>query len=189
MKKAMMIVLMAVTTLTMTAQNRVGRMTFQPKIGFNLADVTNSSHSDFRVGLAVGGEFEYGASPMVGLSFGALYSMQGADYDDGTLKIDYINIPVLANIYVARGFAVKMGLQPGIKVSASEVYTDKYHEVERDLHNVKSIDLSLPIGMSYEYRRFVFDLRYNLGLTKIASGSSSKNSVLQFTFGYKIPLR
>ena len=43
-----------------------------------------------------------------------LYSLQGTktDYDDlnGTMKLDYINIPILANVYVAKGLAVKAGI-------------------------------------------------------------------------------
>lgn len=30
---------------------------------------------------------------------------------DYTYKLNYINLPVLANVYVAPGFAVKLGLQ------------------------------------------------------------------------------
>ena len=93
------------------AQNSVGQFTFTPKVGLNIADFQKCEGSDARFGLVAGGEFEYGLSDMVGLSFGALYSMQGAKYKDGgvteTLKADYINIPLLANVYVAPGFAVK----------------------------------------------------------------------------------
>lgn len=64
-------------------------------------DFTYSS-SDARIGLAVGAEFEYQVTDIVSVSFGALYSMQGCKADDATVKLDYINVPLLANVYVAR---------------------------------------------------------------------------------------
>ena len=61
---------------------------------------------------------------------------------------------------------------------------------EINIPNYKNLDLSIPLGLSYEISDFVIDARYNLGLTKIMDidGNSSKNSVIQFTVGYKIPL-
>lgn len=54
------------------------------------------------------------------------------------------------------------------------------------------------MGLSYEYRNFVIDGRYNFGLTNWAKDVSvlgetmgevdSKNSVFQLTIGYKLPL-
>jgi hypothetical protein len=55
---------------------------------------------------------------------------------------------------------------------------------------VKSFDFSIPVGLSYEFSNFVVDARYNWGLTKTIDGlgDGTKNSVLQFTFGYKFVL-
>ena len=55
---------------------------------------------------------------------------------------------------------------------------------------MKKVDISIPLGVSYEISDFVIDARYNLGLTKIndAGSNSSKNSVIMVTLGYKIPL-
>ena len=54
--------------------------------------------------------------------------------------------------------------------------------------DAKTVDLSIPIGLSYEFSNFVIDGRYNWGLTKVAKDSDSKNSVFQNTLGYKLPL-
>ena len=37
---------------------------------------------------------------------------------DGPIKMDYINVPVLLNVYVTKGLAVKAGIQPGFKVNS-----------------------------------------------------------------------
>ena len=53
---------------------------------------------------------------------------------------------------------------------------------------MKKFDLSIPLGLSYEFSDFVIDARYNLGLTKIAEDMDGKNSVIMLTVGYKISL-
>lgn len=53
---------------------------------------------------------------------------------------------------------------------------------------IKSVDLSIPVGLSYEVGGFVVDARYNIGVTNIADDGHAHNNVLQFTIGYKIPL-
>lgn len=107
---------------------------------------------------------------------------------DVTSKLDYINVPILANVYVVKGLAVKLGLQPGFNVS-HKVSVDKGSTSgSTDIPGVKSVDLSIPVGLSYEYSNFVFDARYNFGVTKVADNADSKNSVFQFTLGYKFAL-
>ena len=40
----------------------------------------------------------------------------------------------------------------------------------------------------YEFNNVVIDARYNFGVTNIADGGDAKNSVFQFTLGYKFAL-
>lgn len=188
MKKLLLVAVMVLTSAMTFAQQKEGTLTIQPKVGLNIASLTDYDDSDPRFGVVAGAEFMYQATDMVGLSFGALYSMQGAKYDKATTKLDYINIPVLANVYVAPGFAVKLGLQPGFNVN-SKFKSNKINgtTVESDT-DAKTVDLSIPIGMSYEFDNFVIDGRYNWGVTKVAKNSDCKNSVFQITLGYKLPL-
>lgn len=102
-------------------------------------------------------------------------------------ELDYINIPILANVYVAKGLAVKLGLQPGFNVNSSVKSKGDGVTVDADV-DVKTVDLSIPIGLSYEFNNFVIDGRYNWGVTKVHSDLDCKNSVFQFTIGYKLPL-
>lgn len=198
MKKLFLMALMAfIATTASFAQWSVGSITVQPKIGINGANITDADNSDSRIGLVLGGEFEYRVSPIFSLSAGALYSMQGckgtAEDDDGntgdvSLKLDYINVPILANVYVAKGLAVKLGIQPGFNVRHKATASVSGVNVTTNLPGVKSVDFSIPIGVSYEFNRFVIDGRYNLGVTKLIDGADSKHSVFQFTFGYKFSL-
>ncbi|MBR4454439.1 MAG: outer membrane beta-barrel protein [Bacteroidales bacterium] len=54
--------------------------------------------------------------------------------------------------------------------------------------DTNSFDFSVPVGLSYEYKNFVLDGRYNIGVTKIVDGDDSKNRVFQITLGYKFKL-
>ena len=177
--------MMLMASVATFAQNKVGQWTLQPKVGVNIADFQNGDNTKARVGLAIGGELEYGVSDMVGLSIGAIYSMQGAKDKDSnvTWKTDYINIPVLANVYVAPGFAVKLGLQPGFNVNSE--FSNSRGSATVD---AKTVDLSIPVGLSYQFDNVVIDGRYNWGLTKISDDTNLKNSVFQITIGYKFAL-
>lgn len=186
-----------IATTASFAQWSVGSITVQPKIGINGANITDADNSDSRIGLVLGGEFEYRVSPIFSLSAGALYSMQGckgtAEDEDGntgdvSLKLDYINVPILANVYVVKGLAIKLGIQPGFNVRHKATATVSGVNVTTNLPGVKSVDFSIPVGVSYEFNRFVIDGRYNLGVTKLIDGADSKHSVFQFTFGYKFSL-
>ena len=192
MKKLFLAVVAMMVSATTFAQNEVGQLTIQPKVGVNIANITDADDADPRIGLAAGAEFEYGITDNIGLSAGVLYSMQGAktteDGADCTLKLDYLNVPILANFYVAKGFAVKLGVQPGFKLSSKAKAKGSGASVELDVDGIKSVDLSIPVGVSYQYQNIVFDARYNWGVTKIVDDVDSKHSVFQITVGYKFSL-
>ena len=61
---------------------------------------------------------------------------------------------------------------------------------ERNKQKCEKLNLSIPIGISYEYSDFVLDLRYNLGLTKTNKddGNKLRSDLLQITLGYKFAL-
>ena len=117
---------------------------------------------------------------------------------DGTVKLDYINVPILANVYVANGFAVKLGVQPGflinnkVKVSQNgvnaEVDLEKAFKAAGIDAKLNKVDVSIPVGVSYEFSNINIDARYNWGLTKIIDQDNSKNSVFQITVGSKFAL-
>ena len=195
MKKLMMIAAMMLIGIGAFAQNEVGQFTLKPMAGVNLATLTGLEENKMRVGLVAGVEAEYGVAENFGVSLGALYSMQGTKWSEGdgtlTWKLDYINIPILANYYVTKGLAIKAGIQPAFKASAKAKASAGSNSIDGDLDGVSSFTLSVPLGASYEYESFVFDVRYNLGVTKVFKENGDKtpkNSVIMFTLGYKFAL-
>lgn len=215
MKKMMMIAAMAVACLTASAQNEVGQFTLQPKIGMNITNIsgaeivtgTSTENANFMVDFAVGVEAEYGLAEKFSLAAGILYSRQGCDFgefkasngyttvgwDKNQNKLGYLNIPIVANYYIAKGFAIKAGIQPGFLLSAKRKIDGIGDTPSEDIDYkdaLESFDLSIPLGLSYETDNVVIDGRYNLGVTKInkEGDDSYKNSVIQFTIGYKFAL-
>ena len=194
MKKMFLTAAMMLASVATFAQNAVGQITIQPKVGLNIANVTDADDADARIGLAAGAEFEYGVTDMIGVSAGLVYSMQGykttVEGVDATMKLDYLNVPILANVYVAPGLAVKLGVQPGFKLSSKVKMEGSGISIEgeSDDDGVKGFDLAIPVGVSYQYQNIVLDARYNWGVTKVFDDVDSKNSVFQITLGYKFSL-
>lgn len=192
MKKILLMAVVMLASVASYAQQAVGTFTLQPKIGMNVASLTKCDGCDPRIGLAAGVEAEYQATDIFSVSAGLIYSMQGNKAkEEGvtlTTKLDYINIPILANVYVTKGLAVKLGVQPAFNVSDKQKLSGGKASVEAEGVGAESFDFSIPVGLSYEYNNVVFDARYNFGVTNIADGGDSKNSVFQFTLGYKFAL-
>ncbi len=197
MKKIMMMLLMATVALTASAQNTLrdkGSFTLQPKVGIGLGSLSgeyttlSSVDNKIRVGFVAGVEGEYYAANWLGIALGLNYAQQGWKIEgDGTevaYKLDYLNIPLTGNFYVAKGLALKTGVQFGFLTNAKEEDIDIKDDVEK-------LNLSIPIGISYEFSNFVVDFRYNLGLTqtnKHDNGNKLRSDLIQITLGYKIPL-
>ena len=196
MKKIMMIAAMMIAALGVNAQNEVGQFSVMPKAGINISSLTKDDASKSKVGFVGGLEFAYGAAKNFEVTAGVLYSMQGAKVENTDVKInmDYINIPILAQYYIVKGLAVKAGVQVGFNTSA-KVKGDGYDMNVKDFYalggidtDIKTVDFSIPVGLSYEYANIVLDARYNIGMTKsFKNFDGDKNSVIQITLGYKFP--
>lgn len=189
MKKILLMTAILFATTASFAQRAAGTFSLQPKVGLTVANFANGTKdADPRLGVVAGLEAEYQLTDMFSLSAGALYSMQGEKVNkDVVNKVDYINVPVLANVYVIPGLAVKLGVQPGFSINSK--LGAKIGSVAGELETkAKTVDVSIPVGVSYEISGFVVDARYNWGVTKVFEDLDPKNSVFQVTVGYKFGL-
>lgn len=200
MKKFLLMVVVALmTTICVNAQNEEGDWTIMPKVGLNLATWSGDPDAKWLSGYMGGFEVECGVTDNFGLVAGLHYSLQGEKDDVNKTKFmfGYTNVPLLAQYYPVKGLAIKTGVQLGFV--ASKKYT--LDGVRYDLDDLKAkgvlssdfnfrkFDLAIPMGISYEYQNIVLDVRYNLGLISVVTGYdfSCRNSVFQFSLGYKIP--
>ncbi|MFE3868985.1 porin family protein [Flavobacterium sp. LS2P90] len=195
MKKITLLLVTVFTFGSVNAQDKED-MSFGVKGGLNVSSVTNTDqdglNSKSLIGFNLGFFGEFMISDKFAIQPELLYSAQGVKLesggDDGDLKLDYINIPIMAKYYVANTFSLEFGPQIGFLVSAKA----KSGGVSEDIKDqVKSTDVSLGFGASYYFaEKFMLGARYNLGLTRIQEDlflgeSESKNSVFQVSLGYK----
>ena len=191
MRRFMFLLLLLCTGLGVSAQHAVGSLTWQPKVGLNVANVSGSSRSS-RIGLAVGAESEWQVKAKLSLAAALLYSQQGYKVESGnyraTSKFDYINIPLVVNFYVARDLALKVGLQPAFNVNATVRSSLNGYTGTAKEGGMETFLVEVPLGISYEWQSWVIDARYNWGLSRI-NKSNDHNSVTQITVGYKFSMK
>ena len=226
MKKFIMIAAMMIGTISANAQYEPGTFSLQPYIGSTLSKVSNMpklTEGDFTLdkslyaGFVIGGEAEYQLAKAFSLAAGLNFSMQGcqwedtsfkvngktvAEYEDVKFELSYINLPIVANIYLFKGFAIKGGVQFGFLVGSNFKMTEKLENnkisIDRDFKdNCNKFDISIPVGISYQVPTIpiYIDSRVLIGLSDIvkkeymsAGEENCKNQVFQLTVGYKFAL-
>ena len=198
MKKFFVMTVVALLAIVnVNAQNEEGGWSVMPKAGWNLATWAGDPDATWINGYMGGLEFEYGLTENFGLVAGIHYSLQGEKDDVNKTKImfGYTNVPLLAQYYPVKGLAIKAGVQLGFLTSKKATVDGVKYDIDKieaaygTSSEFRSFDLAIPVGISYEYQRFVLDARYNLGLIGIVKGvdDTYRNSVFQFTLGYKLP--
>lgn len=188
MRKLTLLVALVAMVATVSAQD----LTFGVKMGVNAASAVGSHihNADSKAGFVVGAFAEKMMTQKFSLSGELLYSNQGYKKDviegksvlEAKASYHYLNFPVLANYYVTKGLAIKAGLQPGFNLSSSV----KTGDVRVDTDNTNVFDLSIPVGLSYQFDMgLLVDIRYNIGLTHAVEHAKIRNSVFQFTAGWR----
>lgn len=122
------------------------------------------------------------------------------------VDFNYIQVPLMVKAYVTRQFAMMVGAQVGFRcgegkykgdTSDMEIDADgKGTLIEKESFSTpwpaKKVDVSIPIGASYEYMNVILDARYNLGLLKVDKvanmPSQSKTNVFTISVGYRFTL-
>ena len=156
------------------------------KAGFNLATQTDVDDVSINPGLYAGIQGEYKVSPFFGIQGEFLYSMMGTKMTNlgvtATRDVNYITMPVMAKIYLARTLSLDLGPQFGYMVSAKLKTAGSSSDI---YDGMEKFDLSAGMGLSF---RLVHGLgmsaRYNLGITEIEKGGKSKNNVIQLGLSY-----
>jgi hypothetical protein len=192
------IVLLAVM-LAMSASAAFSQVSFGVKGGLNLANATNNNgETDMKPSFYVGGLMEYRISDFFGISPELLYSRQGAKSEqDGVtakIRLNYINLPVLAKIYVAEGLSFDLGPQVGFLIDSDiwakagdQTVTVDLPSSEFNTPAPNTLDVSFAMGLTYNFNKCFVQGRYNLGLTTVFEEDemNAKHSVIQVGVGYR----
>jgi hypothetical protein len=183
MKKLVVLSVAFVVTLSLSAQHT----NFGVKAGYNAASVEISDGPDYdsKSGLHIGGLAHIHISEHFALQPELVFSCQGGESGNVKLKLNYLNLPILAQYMVNNGFRLQTGPQIGFLISAEE----KVGNIEVDIDDsFNSVDISWVFGAGYIFSSGIgIDARYNLGLTDIADASNvdAKNRVFQVGLFYQ----
>jgi hypothetical protein len=117
--------------------------------------------------------------------------LESSTGDDATLRLHYIDLPVLARIN-ADGFIFELGPQVGYLVSLKdERNVGNLNTISTSLDGYNRFDVGYVAGVGYELESGLgFGVRYNGGISKVlkeAVGqvrSEKHNSVFQLQVGY-----
>ncbi|WP_417355667.1 porin family protein [Flavobacterium sp.] len=171
---------------------------FGIKGGVNFASITGDDFDspDSRTSFHVGVLAEFPLTEMFSLQAEALYSGQGFESDlDGEIfggegkveyQLDYINVPVLAKVYILDGLSIEAGPQFGFKVNEEIDANANADDGDLNLDEAEDFDFGVAAGVTFETPMGLFATgRYTQGFTDIVNNRDVKNSVFQIGIGYK----
>jgi opacity protein-like surface antigen len=148
--------------------------------GFNISNLDFTPDANFenkhRNNMVFGGFVEYFSSEYFSISAELQYSAEGGGKDE-SLRVTYIQLPILLKYHLSTNFAIGVGPQVGQKTWSHE-------------DGFKNIAFSGVAGIEYMLSDTMFlDARYTYGLTNILDNSSSfeaRNTTIQFGIGIKL---
>lgn len=207
MKKlsTLVITLLIAGGITANAQAQ-SPLSFGLKGGLNIADISGpDTDTDTRTGIT-GGLAVYLNLPAlpIGIESGVYYSQKGTSYSDSdpdfgnyeeTLKLDYIEVPVLARLSFATpgpiGPFFVAGPYIGFNINAQAEGTDDGFDFDEDISEVvNSTDVGLMFGAGLDFNLGVTALnaqaRYSIGLTNVYDfdlDDTYRNSVFSIVVG------
>ena len=163
------------------------------KGGINFTGVSNLEYSQTKTGFVVGAFADYRFTDHFALSADVLYSRQGVSFgkeEDTRSKerLNYLNVPILANYYIIGGLAVKAGIQPGFLLNSKSMAKNNETTVKTDSKGWSNADFSIPVGISYDCPfGIILEARYNIGVSNIVASDkgTARNSVFSITVGYR----
>ena len=190
---------MAAPLAALAQSQETGRWSVTPRVGINSSNMSGQDvYVDFnglvkpkrKIGFVVGAEVEYRYMQPLSTALGVWYSGEGFRYTeidgDAHTNLDFLNFSAVENLYVADGLAIKAGLQFGYLLNVKSVVDGHSEDIG---NSFKKLNVSIPIGLSYEYRNVVLDARYNIGLTNLCDiellDETWRTNSLWLTAGYR----
>lgn len=165
---------------------------FGLKGGLNLSNwnIEGDAETEMKTGVHVAGLAHIHLNPQWAIQPELQFSTQGAEVDFGnnqefTWNMNYINVPVMVQYMFNNGFRLEAGPYVGFLVGAKMEDVNGNEDDVKD--EFKKVDAGLGFGLNYlTTSGFGFGGRYNLGLSDINEGRTSKtqNRVIQLSLFY-----
>jgi hypothetical protein len=167
---------LVVFTSTVQAQK------FGVRAGLNIANVSGGDGPDTKplTGIYAGVFKELTIVPALFFLQPELqYTSQGYKVEDTKVSIGYLNVPILAKVYVAKTFSLEAGPQIGFKVNDNLDVPEGGNKIETfDTAFAGGLGLNFPFGLG-------INARYVMGLSEIVKDSEEKNQVIQLGASFK----
>ena len=177
MKKFFAIIAVAIaavfTANTADAQTRANQeaktVSIRPYVGLSATAVVDSDVDvEAGGGVTLGADAQYMFNNWFGVSAGAEFINGGWKFKEGVAKgsevtINTLGAPILANFYVCKGLDIKLGVKPTFILNSDVTKDDagNKHELKGN-DELNTFDVNGVIGISYEHKNFVFELRENV---------------------------
>ena len=173
------------------------------KVGLNMATIAGDDNKiggispDSRMGFSAGGFIVLDLT-VISIRPEILYTMKGACYEatvgnvkfDATLKLDYLEVPILLqyNLPLPGPVSPSLFAGPALAFNLSAKVVEETSDTEEDIEDVKSTDLGLVIGGGVVLNnKITLDVRLVMGLTSIDDSGADddvKNQVISIMAGY-----
>jgi hypothetical protein len=183
--------------LLICATSAQAQVSIGVKAGFNVAKLSISDPAaigaaDNRTAFLAGIFVTVPNGSWVAFQPEVLFSMQGAKFrdglDSGALKLDYIQVPLLARIKPSKS-PVAFVVGPALAFRSRAKLSADGQDQEIDFKDqVKGSDVGFVAGAAIDIVHIVFDVRYTWGLTNIAENVDDgevKNRVASITLGFR----
>jgi hypothetical protein len=197
MKKTIISVLMCMLTIPLVYSQELSAGF---KAGANFSTLKDSPGAETLTGLQAGGFLVYSFQEHFGISLDALYSGEGAKYNDQKLRMNYLRLPLLANIFfgsLGDKYRPKISFGPsfGFLLSAKgkTIVGDQSVVMDIDKDNFNTFDFGAIAGAGLninigEMKWLNLDARYGIGASDVnknpAEGAEKvKNSGFSVTAG------
>ncbi len=156
-------------------------LAYGAKAGVTLATVSEDPEGlaswGYRVGLAVGGYVALPLGSRLAIQAEGLFNQKGARADDDglvtTLKLDYIEVPVLVKYAVTHGGARSLHVFGGpsiafkVRSRATASFGDTTIDTDED-ENIEKIDFGVAAGAGIDFGKWSIDGRYTFGLSNLS---------------------
>lgn len=110
-------------------------------------------------------------------------------YNNIHANMDYIQVPLKVRAYITHNLSLTLGVQAGFlcgdgklkmdytqaTIAKNGEVTTKETETLTTTWPTKKYEVSIPIGVSYEYMGVILSAQYNLGLTNVSDVSKNKD--------------
>ncbi len=189
MKKEILLISLAILTLTITVRSQE-KIQFGIKGGANFTNMTSDIliEKEYKIGFHIGVLSEIPFGNKFSLQPEILYSTYGSKGKEIMLggspitteyKLDYIQIPILAKIYLYKGFSIEIG------PSFNFLVNDKKIRESNTITDIgEKFEFSGILGISYKSSSdFIGSFRYTNSLTNALDQNYSETKNYGFLIG------